>query len=222
MRLRVSRRTRPTDVDEGRRALVLQAGAVLLDYPDDEQALSTVDAAFETRFAAGTPESLVRGFLDVWLPLEGMQREIEYVATFDQRARCSLNLTFHTDGDTRHRGERLLAVRRAYVDLGVTPPAAELPDFLPALLELAAVEPAAVSVLVENLPALGALKLALDELASPFAGVVEAVLGVLPPPSAADRAETERLAREGPPAEAVGIGDHTSGTAATWGCGGLP
>ena len=71
-----------------------------------------------------------------------MEAAAAYVDTFDLRRRRSLHLTYYRHGDTRERGMALTALVDAYRVAGFRVAPGELPDFLPALLELAAVTPA--------------------------------------------------------------------------------
>jgi nitrate reductase delta subunit len=61
------------------------------------------------------------------------------------------------------------------------------------------------ALLAEHRPALELLRLSLHDLGSPYAHVLDAVAAALPGLSVRDRAEVARLARDGPPEEAVGL-----------------
>ncbi len=117
----------------------------------------------------------------------------------------SLGLRPYRHGDTRERGLALAALAGAFREAGFGVAPGELPDYLPALLELAAAHPVGASVLGEHRAALEALRLALAEAASPYAGVVAAVSGVLPGPTRRDRPALHRYRAEGPPSEKVGL-----------------
>ena len=60
-----------------------------------------------------------------------------YVETFDLRRRCALYLTYYRYGDTRKRGMAMLTFKAAYRAAGLEPLDAELPDYLPLVLDLA-------------------------------------------------------------------------------------
>jgi nitrate reductase delta subunit len=49
------------------------------------------------------------------------------------------------------------------------------------------------------------LRLSLHDLGSPYAHVLDALAALLPPLSVTDRTEVARLAKDGPPEEAVGL-----------------
>ena len=61
-----------------------------------------------------------------------------YVETFDLRRRCALYLTYYRHGDTRRRGMAMIIFKTAYRDAGFVPCDDELPDYLPMVLEYAA------------------------------------------------------------------------------------
>ena len=61
-----------------------------------------------------------------------------HVETFDLTRRCSPYLTYYRYGDTRQRGMALLALKHTYRRAGFEPAERELPDYLPVVLEFAA------------------------------------------------------------------------------------
>ena len=61
-----------------------------------------------------------------------------YVQTFDLRRSCALYLTYYRYGDTRKRGLAMVAFKTAYRDAGFIPSEDELPDYLPMVLDFAA------------------------------------------------------------------------------------
>ncbi|MGB0099468.1 MAG: nitrate reductase molybdenum cofactor assembly chaperone [Nocardioides sp.] len=198
-------RHRRTDrLDQRRVRAVRQAASWCLSYPDadlvervpllraamDEQGVSDLDALLD---------DLER------LPLGDLQRR--YVDVFDLSRRHALYLTYWTDGDTRRRGEVLGSFKAAYRASGfLVDTAGELSDFLPMVLEFAAVaDPEAGEALLrEYRPSLEMLRLGLVEDATPYAGVVTAVCATLPGASPTDRAAVQAM-RDGPPTESVGL-----------------
>ncbi|WP_417234960.1 nitrate reductase molybdenum cofactor assembly chaperone, partial [Arthrobacter sp.] len=137
-------------------------------------------------------------------------RELEraYVETYDLSRKHALYLSYWTDGDTRRRGEVLGRFKQAFRDSGLmVTPGGELPDYLPIVLEFAALaDPVrGRELLTEFRPSLEMLRLALEEHGSPYAPVVAAVCSTLPGASPADRAAVMAMAGVGPPVEAVGL-----------------
>lgn len=138
-------------------------------------------------------------------PLAEQQRD--YVATFDLRKKCCLYLTWWAHGDTRNRGQALVAFKTAYREAGMQPPATELPDHLAVLLEFAATVDTdrGGALLAEHRPALELIRDALRKAESPLAGVLDAVCATLPGPAPDDVATAQRIAASGPPTELVGL-----------------
>jgi nitrate reductase delta subunit len=116
-------------------------------------------------------------------------------------------LTYWTAGDTRNRGREMLTFASAYRDAGVAPPKAEAPDHLAVVLEFAAtVDPMmGRKLLSEYRVAIDVLLRALVDAHSPYKHVIAAVCATLPPVTGQEERRAERLAQQGPPAEAVGL-----------------
>ncbi|UXY25315.1 nitrate reductase molybdenum cofactor assembly chaperone [Streptomyces sp. HUAS TT20] len=200
----IPRRARRAEADT---PLVHRITSVLLRYPDetvltclDDVAAvlpSLADAADRARLAA------VCDHLRCLPPNEAAQR---YVETFDHTRSRSLHLTYYRHGDTRARGMALLALKHAYRQAGHEPPEAELPDFLPLILEFAAVAPEpGHRILLQCQAGLELLRQALHEHSTPYAGVIDTLCGRLPEPTRRERDTWRRLAAEGPPGEHVGL-----------------
>ncbi len=128
-----------------------------------------------------------------------------YVATFDLRRRCALYLTYYRYGDTRKRGMALLTFKAAYRAEGFEPTGGELPDYLPLVLDFAALRPRGEKLLRAHRADLELLLRALRDARSPYAEVVEAVCALLPALRRPDQALVQRFWDCGPPAEEVGL-----------------
>ncbi|MFR9787458.1 nitrate reductase molybdenum cofactor assembly chaperone [Streptomyces sp. MB22_4] len=196
------RRRAPADTP-----LVHRIASVLLRYPDEAvlaclgdvtAALpAVVDPADRTRLAAACRH------VSELSPTEAAQR---YVDTFDHTRRRTMHLTYYRHGDTRARGMALLALKHAYRQAGHEPPENELPDFLPLVLEFAALAPRpGHRILLQCRAGLELLRQALHEHSSPYAGVLDTLSGRLPEPGRGERDAWRRLAAEGPPGEQVGL-----------------
>lgn len=189
-------------------AVVCQAASLLLSYPDDaiRERLPLL-----TRAVAELPRDAARAAMERFLThvAEVPPRELaeHYVAIFDRRRRCCLYLTWYTDGDTRRRGQALADIKARYRSGGRELTGGELPDYLPVVLEYAATADLAdgLVLLQEHRAGLELLRLALQDAGSPYTHVVEVVCSLLPGASPRDRAAALRLARTGPPQEAVGL-----------------
>ncbi|HYM54632.1 MAG TPA: nitrate reductase molybdenum cofactor assembly chaperone [Solirubrobacteraceae bacterium] len=185
----------------------LRLAALLLDYPDRELYAATGELA---QAASGLPARAGGEELQAFLAHRAAVGELvaqeEYVATFDFHKRASLHLSYYRDGDRRQRGMTLLGLKRRIRDAGLELRGGELPDYLPALLELAALVPReAEPVLRRFRAAIELLRVSLRDMDSPYAGVLDAVARVLPAMSAGELAEARRIAAEGPPDEKVGL-----------------
>ena len=179
----------------------------LLRYPDASVAAARDEIAAEVdALPAGPVRDALASFLAGWT---GDQTVLaaRYVETFDLRRRASLYLTYYAHGDTRERGMALLRLKKLYRAAGLPMQTAELPDHLTVMLAFAALAPPGhgVTLLAEHRPAIELLRLSLHDLSSPYAHVLDAVAAGLPALSVTDRGEVARLAREGPPEEAVGL-----------------
>ncbi|TFB71626.1 nitrate reductase molybdenum cofactor assembly chaperone [Cryobacterium sp. Hz9] len=131
-----------------------------------------------------------------------------YVDTFDLSKHHPLYLSYWTDGDTRRRGNVLAAFKQVYRNSDyLTNTHGELPDFLPLVLEFAAIvnQEAGRELLLKYRPSLELLRLALSEHESPYAEVLTGVCDTLPGASPSDREAVQQMAGYGPPAESVGL-----------------
>ncbi|MEO3779862.1 nitrate reductase molybdenum cofactor assembly chaperone [Micromonospora sp. B11E3] len=187
------------------RAVAARAASLLLRYPDDEvlAALPTIRAALD-----GLPAEVagpLRGVVAHRESTEPGELRSSYVQLFDFRRRCCLHLSYYTCGDTRRRGEALVGFAAAYKAAGLTVVDGELPDFLPAVLDLAAVDDGGWRLLRDNRVGLDLLVEALGREGSVYRHAVAAARQMLPPAKPADLAAAARLARTGPPVEQVGL-----------------
>jgi nitrate reductase molybdenum cofactor assembly chaperone NarJ/NarW len=189
-------------------AAVLQAASVCLQYPDESvrSALPMVRRAVED-LPDGVARERLLSFLDSAAATTPFDHARHYVTIFDNRRRCCLYLTWWSDGETRRRGAALAALKQRYRAAGVELDSTELPDFLPVVLEYAALTDLAdgLALLQEHRAGVELLRLALLDAGTPYAALLEAVCSLLPGPSPADVAAAKALARTGPPTEQVGL-----------------
>ena len=179
--------------------------SVLLQYPTRAlfDGLDELDAAARSapRGARG-PLAAFLAWLRATPPHEVAQH---YVETFDLRRRSALYLTYYRHGDTRRRGMALLAFKTAYRAAGLAPAGTELPDYLPVVLDFAAVAPGGEDLLRRNRADLELLRRALHEAGTPYARVVDAVCAQLPRLARRDLLRVRAAEQQGPPAEDVGL-----------------
>jgi nitrate reductase delta subunit len=185
---------------------VFAAVSALLGYPDADL-IELLPSAAALAGGLGPPagERLGR-FVEELQRTGAVGAATEYVRTFDLARRCCLYLTYYTFGDTRRRGMALVSFNNAYRSAGFVPPVDELPDHLAVVCNFAACAPdSGRALLVEHQAGVEALRLALADARSPYLSVIDALCSVLPPPAERDVARALELAREGPPAETVGL-----------------
>ena len=180
--------------------------SVLLQYPTSAlfSGLDELDRA-----AAGTSPKATReafaGFLG-WLRATDPSAVAEhYVATFDLRRRCALYLTYYRYGDTRKRGMSLLAFKNSYRNAGYVPADQELPDYLPMVLDFAALTPRGTALLHAHRADLELLRRALHQAETPYAGLLDAVCTQLHGLGRRELALVHKAWDEGPPREDVGL-----------------
>jgi nitrate reductase delta subunit len=187
---------------------VYELCSLLLRYPDAE-----LDAAAPELRAAvaevprGDARAALERFFGWWDATAPPARAAHYVEAIDLNKRSGLYLTFYSDGDKRERGAVLVRLKQLYRAAGLPLEGTELPDYLPVMLEFAATAPGARGeiVLRENRAALELVRMALRDLASPYAALLDAICAALGEPSAAERTLAGRLAAGGPPQELVGL-----------------
>jgi len=182
--------------------------SVLLRYPDAAliEARDEIREAIEALPDTATQRSLAE--FGRYLDGAGADELAQaYVETFDLHRRTSLYLTYYVHGDTRKRGMALLRLKRLYAAAGLEAATGELPDYLPLMLEFAALAPDDLgeTLLREHRPSLELLRRGLDEAQSPYVHLLDALTSALPRLSALERDRIRKLAADGPPSEQVGL-----------------
>lgn len=204
---------RPISATQAQRRATHMAASLLLAYPGEQ----TADVIVEVRRTAqALPEAVAQrlvAFCD-YADEQGLAKlQAEYVKTFDLKRKCSMYLSYFATGDTRKRGAALVRFVEAYKAAGWVLADDELPDFLPAVLELSAktgddktdAAKIAAGLLGSHREGIEVLRSALASLKSPWAGVVETVCLTLPALDAATRDRFVELVTAGPPTEMVGL-----------------
>jgi nitrate reductase delta subunit len=100
-----------------------------------------------------------------------------YVLLFDRTRSLSLHLFEHVHGESRDRGQAMIDLRAQYERSGLVVSAAELPDFLPLLLEYLSTQPFAEAreMLGQTVHILSALAERLRKRRSPYEAVFRAL-----------------------------------------------
>lgn len=192
------------------RVVAARAASLLLRYPDTEvlATLPTLRAALNE-----LPATVAAPLRQVALHRSGIDATSlasEYVQLFDFRRRCCLHLTYYTCGDTRKRGEALVRFAAVYRAAGLEVTGGELPDYLPAVLDLATVDASGWRLLRDHRIGLDLLAQALAAERSVYQLAAEAIRVLLPPPGPSELAAAAGLARDGPPQEEVGLEPYPS------------
>jgi nitrate reductase molybdenum cofactor assembly chaperone NarJ/NarW len=182
------------------RAERLKLLSLLLQYPTE----GLLDSRAELAAAA---DGSIASFAEWWAGEPAQDLRHTYVETFDFTRRNSLYLTYHVHGDRRQRGVALLRLKQSYAAAGLELLDGELPDYLPVMLEFAALAPEDIGLaaLAESRDAIELVRASLHEAGSPYALLLDAVAGLLPGLTGAQAARVRRLAIEGPPSEQVGL-----------------
>ena len=190
-----------TPPDDRRRAYA--ALGLLLQYPEPGHA-----RAFDgvRALMATVPQMHPIAPLLDWLEQTStLEAQSHYVELFDRRRRACLYLSYYLNGDTRRRGMALVRFKELYAAYGWHAGDAELPDFLPMLLQFTAIADldAGEQVLAGHRAGLEVLAGALD--GSPFRHAADVLLELVPTSASDDHELAMRLIEQGPPTELVGM-----------------
>ena len=120
--------------------VIWQAAAVCLRYPEADVIASS--GMVRAALAESAPRSAEKfePLLAFWDSEDASTIQTHYVDVFDLSRKHSLYLSYWTDGDTRRRGEVLAAFKHRYRRSGfLVDTGGELPDYLPMVLEYAAI-----------------------------------------------------------------------------------
>jgi nitrate reductase delta subunit len=186
----------------------LKLASLFLGYPSAplRQAAEAAES-IEIAPASRSRERTLREFCRWYAATPLSELEARYVEVFDFTKHASLHLTYHVHGDRRQRGMAMLELKQAYRAAGLEPPGDELPDYLPLMLEFAAVAPAGEGerLLEEHRVAIELVRGGLKREDSPFLPLLEVVVAGLGKLSGRKLARIRKIAAEGPPHEEVGL-----------------
>jgi nitrate reductase delta subunit len=186
----------------------LKAVSVLIQYPEagSEAAIKQLDPGAVGPLSRRLTETL-SGHLESRRGQTLHELQCLYAETFDFNRRCSLHLTYHINGDSRQRGLSLLKIKSTYREAGFEFGDSELPDFLPVMLEFAAMAdgPVGRELLERHRPAIELIRGSLQSHDSPWAGLFDLIREDLPSLTKRQIARIRRLAENGPPSEEVGL-----------------
>lgn len=175
-------------------SLSYRALALLLSYPTEANRALLADAAAVLGADARLPSAVRRALGKLAEDLAAADiydAQERYVWLFDRTRSLSLNLYEHVHGESRDRGQAMVALLELYRSRGLELSANELPDHLPVFLEFLSILPEAeaASLLGEASHVLSALGERLHKRQSPYRAVFGALTAL-----AADPADAEALA----------------------------
>lgn len=184
-----------------------QAVSLLLDYPNDEVAQRYALIKQEIAELPSTLKDPLLDFIEIAEATDLRELQINYVDTFDITRKCSLFLSYYLHGDTRRRGVALVQFKQAYRKGGVEISDDELPDHLAVLCEFGAIhnQEIAWQLFNDNRIGIEMLRIALQDLRSPWLNVILALIASLPPLDGSGEEAVLKLINEGPPTEEVGL-----------------
>ena len=193
--------------DKERRLFAVASLALRYPTPDWMESLVAADLRELSPLAAEATEQLLHFFAET--PLLDLQ--MKYVDLFDRKRRAGLHLSYYLNGDTRARGVALLRFKHIYNAEGWEPDCQELPDYLPMLLEFIAVtkSPVAFELLSEHRAGVALLHIALRDMKSEYAPLMNAILEAIPGDS---MGQALKLIAKGPQVELVGLAPYGGGT----------
>jgi nitrate reductase delta subunit len=167
--------------------------AALLSYPTEplRAALPEIGAIIAQSGLPSVHKDALGALIDVLAGDDLIDAQERYVAVFDSGRQTSLNLFEHVHGESRDRGQAMVDLARVYEEAGFRLCANELPDYLPALLEFASLQPPDVGreMLRDAAHILQRIGDALRRRQSPYAAVLDAVLVSIGSPALARDAE---------------------------------
>jgi nitrate reductase delta subunit len=175
-------------------SLSYRALALLLTYPTEEMRAALPAVASVLANDAKIPPAIRRALerlADELAAADLYEAQERYVWLFDRTRSLSLNLYEHIHGESRDRGQAMVALLELYRSKGLELSANELPDHLPVFLEFLSTLPEAEadSLLGEAAHVLAALGERLHKRQSPYRAVFGALVAL-----AADAADAEALA----------------------------
>lgn len=166
--------------------------SALLEYPDLElfDNLTEIEQALDEVTDSDVAEwNAVKQFITWMKAGDPTQIQADYVKTFDLTPEHSLHLTHHLFGDDndRNRGPALIDLGELYKDYGVKVMTNELPDYLPLVLEFAAMleDAEGREFLSDAVKVLKVLAANLAKAESPYAPLVSIIEGRATPALAA-------------------------------------
>jgi nitrate reductase delta subunit len=161
--------------------VVFRALGALLTYPGRElgEALPEIGGVIDgSRLLGRAEKERLSALVSELQRSDPYEIEERYVLLFDRSRANSLHLFEHVHGDSRERGQALVDLGRVYASAGFDLAPAELPDYLPAVLEYLSLRPIAEAreMLADCAHILRAVGERLAGRGSRYAAVFDAIL----------------------------------------------
>ncbi|MBL3647727.1 nitrate reductase molybdenum cofactor assembly chaperone [Bacillus vallismortis] len=164
------------------RQITFSALSCLLSYPDEEWRAELPDwKALTHEIGNRQIRELLLHFFEASASFSHKALIEHYVYTFDFGKKTNMYVTYFNSGEQRERGIELLHLKNTYQQSGFLPTDKELPDYLPLMLEFAAVAEieAANSVFEKYLSNVRELASRLEKNASIYAELLHVLLAAL-------------------------------------------
>lgn len=157
-----------------------KALSALLRYPCDEvkAAVPELRAALDAEaLLSAQQRAALAPLLSALAERDLYDAQEEYVFLFDRTRTLSLNLFEHIHGESRDRGDAMVALLETYREAGFDLATSELPDHLPVLLEFLAMQTLedARALLADAGSVLAVLARRLTQRQTPYAAVLVAL-----------------------------------------------
>ncbi len=164
-------------------AVTYQGLARLLAYPTAETQDLAGDIVTIVRDEELVPASLVNaiaGLAGDIAAADLYEAQARYIDLFDRTRSLSLNLYEHVHGESRERGQAMVALIELYRSRGLELEAKELPDYLPVFLEFLSTlpQPEAASFLAEAVHVFEAIVERLKKRDSHYRAVFDALVAL--------------------------------------------
>ena len=154
--------------------------SLLLQYPDETYiaSLPQVKSAVK-QLRHGQGRAGIETFLADLEACNLLQLQERYTALFDMSPSTTLNMTYHIWGDGEKRARLLTRLQQIYACAGFEKISAELPDFLPLMLEFMAAVPGAhrYEAIQKSLEGLERVVDRLKSVSSPYTVLLDSLAG---------------------------------------------
>jgi nitrate reductase delta subunit len=171
------------------RRLLFKILSELMQYPDEEwiKRLAEIKVV-----GAELPETLrqkIEAFITEIDSASLLRLQEKYTAAFYLDAKTTLNMSYHSWGDSEKRAQALAQLERVYRDGGYERLDGELPDFLPLMLEFLSIHPEALGMELfrQCLAGADALQSRLTVTAPGYAGLLDSLACLLSKEQGGDR-----------------------------------